>query len=430
MGRSVKTFNYKKGKQNRRVPNHDRYINRDKDRIYPERLNYAYAVYDFICCAVDARRQGFEEVIIDFSNLQPNEKAHYPNLIVPMAAFIDNMKNHETNVSFRIEGDDVVNIEHTGLIEPLVAEKIDNYPRALNKVWCFESSDDVSKIVTKYMDDIYQEDTFPSSDFLNWLEWCLNEVMDNVIQHSNTEAGFVMGQVHSSNKTVAFCVADAGRGIYKSFLESAMSFPRSPKDALEMALREGCTRDPSIGQGNGLWGLHEIAAKTEGRLRLGSSGFMFYVDKKANFVGYPYLNESKGGTVVDFTFDYSKPIDLTDVLGGHKPDSIKTYSVLNTHGDQIKYPLSGYKSGFGTRQSGIKMRNEVVNYLLGAPSIELDFTNINIISSSFADEFIGKLCLEMGPIDFFSRVSIVNVNNTIKVIINKAIMQRIGQEIV
>ena len=209
-----------------------------------------------------------------------------------------------------------------------------------------------------------------------------------------------------------------------------MSFPQSPKDALEMALREGCTRDPSIGQGNGLWGLHEIAAKTEGRLRLGSSGFMFYVDKKANFVGYPYLNESNGGTVVDFTFDYSKPIDLTDVLGGHKPDSIKTYSVLNTHGDQIKYPLSGYKSGFGTRQSGIKMRNEVVNYLLGAPSIELDFTNINIISSSFADEFIGKLCLEMGPIDFFSRVSIVNVNNTIKVIINKAIMQRIGQEIV
>lgn len=98
-------------------------------------------------------------------------------------------------------------------------------------------------------------------------EWAINEITDNVLVHANSTCG---GLVQVSNfiqrRHIMFAVADAGRTIPATLREGCPDID-SDIDALDQALREGVTRDPSIGQGNGLFGTYQICQKGGGLLR-------------------------------------------------------------------------------------------------------------------------------------------------------------------
>lgn len=57
--------------------------------------------------------------------------------------------------------------------------------------------------------------------------------------------------------------------------------------------------------------------------------------------------------------------------------------------------------------------------------IILDFNGIKMITSSFADEVVGKNCAKLGLHNFFKKVQIVNSSEQIKLILKKAIMDRL-----
>lgn len=57
--------------------------------------------------------------------------------------------------------------------------------------------------------------------------------MDNVLQHSVSGVGYVMGQVHKEKRRVSICVFDMGIGIYGS-LKKSKHCPRTPLDGLTM----------------------------------------------------------------------------------------------------------------------------------------------------------------------------------------------------
>ena len=58
--------------------------------------------------------------------------------------------------------------------------------------------------------------------------------------------------------------------------------------------------------------------------------------------------------------------------------------------------------------------------------INIDFSGISIISSSFADEFIGKMLEELGFFRFTKVVSLSGVSPSIEVIINRSVSQRMA----
>src|SRR5207237_1169219 len=57
----------------------------------------------------------------------------------------------------------------------------------------------------------------------------------------------------------------------------------------------------------------------------------------------------------------------------------------------------------------------------------VDWSGIPVVSSSFADEVMGKLFVELGPIGFTARVRNVHMQNLIRQLVDKAIMERIAQ---
>jgi hypothetical protein len=62
----------------------------------------------------------------------------------------------------------------------------------------------------------------------------------------------------------------------------------------------------------------------------------------------------------------------------------------------------------------------------GRNKIYIDFEGIPLISSSFADEVFGKLFAEVGPLGFMQKFEFLNLSQTVRQLIDKAIAQRIA----
>ena len=61
----------------------------------------------------------------------------------------------------------------------------------------------------------------------------------------------------------------------------------------------------------------------------------------------------------------------------------------------VEFKFIEYGTDFGTRDMGQKLRQKLME-------VVLDFTGVNVVSNSFADECIAKLLLEM-PLDELKR---------------------------
>lgn len=61
----------------------------------------------------------------------------------------------------------------------------------------------------------------------------------------------------------------------------------------------------------------------------------------------------------------------------------------------IEFKFSNYGDSMGTRLLGAKIRAELRPLLDGDEIVMLDFSGIDIVTNSFADECIAKLLLEM-----------------------------------
>lgn len=60
--------------------------------------------------------------------------------------------------------------------------------------------------------------------------------------------------------------------------------------------------------------------------------------------------------------------------------------------------------------------------------IILDFDEVKMITSSFADEVICKNCAKLGRHNFFDKVQIINTSEQIKLILKKAILDRLAEQ--
>lgn len=259
------------------------------------------------------------------------------------------------------------------------------------------------------------------------IEWSINEVTDNVLVHAGSSAGgFAQINTFRAKKRVEFCVGDAGVGIPNTLR------PRFPDHEdiglLEQAIREGVTRDPSLGQGNGLFGTFQVSRTSSGYMHI-LSGFatlsyerdqLRITREKAPFVG----------TLVIGAMDASNPAALADALRfGDLKYSPTDY--LETHyedraSDAAVFRMAEETLSCGSRIAGTPVRTKLANIvnMNGSHRVVVDLTGIELVSSSFADEVFGKLFKELGPLRFMQSVEIRQVTPTVRALIDRAILQR------
>jgi hypothetical protein len=298
-----------------------------------------------------------------------------------------------------------------------------------NVIWRYANereADGLSKVFVSQL----EENIECGPGVLEALNWCLFEVMDNVFQHSHAGAGYAMMQLHYNNKRCVVAVADDGIGIQESFRESNVYQSRDEYEAIMLAIQEKVT-SKAKNMGNGLYGLMRVVGLNGGEMGIGSGrGQLTY--KGARLSGdyrdsRPVLDAMKHrGTVVDWQLDVSKQISLAAALGVARPN-FRLEEIEDNTGE-YRILVAEFEEGLGTRRSAEQVRIKLLNYLNdGAPRLVLDFINVNVISSSFADEVLGKLALEMGLVQFINKFRLDNMSDTIEAIVNRAIQQRIAE---
>lgn len=278
--------------------------------------------------------------------------------------------------------------------------------------------------------ELRKEDRFPEGTITS-LMWSLNEVMDNVLIHSNSEYGYVMGQIHKSTKKIAFTVCDYGRGIFNSLRESQLHKPKTAIDAITLAIQEEVTRDSNVGQGNGLFGLHSIISQGNGTLEIVSSGASYKTmgGKTSTHNYLPRRSSNTPGTIVDFQINYGNDISLDNALKFRGKDYTITNLYIENFDDDKGhnfYSVKDHSGGTGTRESALRIKNEIMNLIKESRKpVILDFKEVAVVSSSFADELIAKLLLELGLFQFNNLIILRGMNTQEQNILQRSVIQRL-----
>lgn len=256
-------------------------------------------------------------------------------------------------------------------------------------------------------------------------EWSLNELAGNVLHHAEIEEGYLQVNTFKGSGNVSLIVVDGGIGVPRS-MRTRFTDLRNDRLALEQAIQKGVTSKPNFGQGNGLAGCVAIALKAGGVFALTSGGARVSVEQGR--IAVRDFSPPVIGTIVELQIPTAAAIDLPSALWGHSPSSYieeKYEGADNT----IHLKLMECAPTFGNRITGEKVRTMIQNLLTSNPngSIEVDFSGVKIIASSFADEVFGKLFLLLGPLEFGSRIRYIAVNGTCKQIMDSAIQERAAQ---
>lgn len=389
------------------------------------KCNHPKCASDFLIALERALKKGFTSIVI-----RSEADTVFPNACVPIRGIIDHYEKQGINFLYEINDDSYLST--CCFVSPLnkSREELQAETAPFGKMYFYENSGQVAFITQAYIDAISHQ-TECGEGILGGLAWCINEVMDNVLLHSEADHGFVMAQYHPMAKKVVFCIYDDGIGIFNSLKESNHR-PATELDAITLSLQEGI--GDGKGQGNGLFGLYQIVRENKGTLTITSGSSSIMLNAKGEMQKYskiPFISYQNRGTNIDFQLDLKNDINLQQAfqtLGGYDDFDVRIDNMLNDN-DLYVYNVLENCQGTGTRESGRLIRNDVKNTIKRIKTgIWLDFEGVKTVSSSFIDEFIAKLVLDLGFINFNSFVRIINMEPDVKFWCERSLYMRIHDD--
>lgn len=361
-------------------------------------------------------KQGFEDINLNFSRIH----SLFPNFMLPFIALC--RKYRANGVDFYIIDSfdkKITSLFHNTNWAFLINDKYEKTTykdRVHVPAISFRDGHEQGQAVDKIIETILGQTADLTRESLKALEWSINEITDNVLNHSESGlGGLVQASFYSSINHVEFVVSDAGIGIPRS-----LNMTSDHDEALQYAIQEYNTRDKNTNQGTGLYGSYRVAALSGGIFELVSGKACLSVNGINNIQFEKNdTNHYFEGTSVSARIDCSKPELIEDALkfGGkiHDPcnDYIESHYAGNIDGT-YNFILKDECPSFGNREHGKTTFNKIKKILSGSmeSKIIIDFLGVTIISSSFSDESFAKLFIHLGPMGFMNRIKFINIDKT------------------
>ena len=416
---------------------------REDNRIrFTGRVN-PFAHRQFMRCLHDCLQRGYQDVILDFSECD----AAFPDGMIPLLPSADALRRQDIDLSVRLpQASELArlfrNANWAHFLDPDAYEKSDTIHDRHLAAQRFTNWVEQQRLVNDFMDVVMRNMTL-ERDVIAGLEWAINEITDNVLNHAEcAEGGFVQVSTFRDARKVAFGVADSGKGILESLREGHPDL-RTDAQAIGEAIKAGVTRSADVGQGNGIAGALRISTMSKGSFQItsGLAQVVARTDRKpedGDFGSDVQVYERREsqrftGTVVYAEIGVDSRFHLSEALGfqgePHQPTDIIELQYQTEEGDAVVLRLSEESTGFGSRPAGRQLRTKCMNLLQAEPKkpLLLDWTAVPLVSSSFADELVGKLFASLGPLAFSARVRNVGMEAMVRGLVDKAIMQRVAQ---
>ena len=422
------------GTKRRRPP---RVVVRDENRIrFVGRVN-AFAHRQFMWSLHECRERSYEDIALDFSTCE----AAFPTGMLPLLTSVDALRRATVGVTITLPEEErlqrlFLNTNWAHFLEPTRFPESDTVHHRHLAAQRFGDHEQQQRLVNTFMDVVMRSMTLDRR-VIAGLEWSINEITDNVLNHAECEEGGILQvSTFGEGTRVTFGVADSGRGILLSLREGHPSL-QTDAQAIAEAMKAGVTRDPDAGQGNGIAGTLRIATMSKGSFEITSGLAQIQVRTRD---GHPdsqvYRRKERQrfqGTFVYAELGLGTQFRLSEALGfggePHDPVDIIESLYETEAGDAVALRLRDESTGFGSRPAGRQLRTKCLNLLNAEPAkpLLLDWTGVPLVSSSFADELVGKLFASLGPLAFSARVRNVGMDATVRGLVDKAIMQRVAQ---
>lgn len=392
---------------------------------------------DVIHVLSDAHRAGLPGLTIDLSKAQ----RAYPEGMVQLIGHVEGLRLEGMHFDAIAPNDKQLArvFDHCNWLHHLAPTMYDpNLPSETHlPVQRFADAAEQSEVVNQMVEMTLRQLELERS-VIGGIEWALNEITDNVLNHADApNGGLAQLQTFREAGRIQIAVADAGRGILASMREG---FPtlRRDTDAIAEAMKQGVTRSAAVGQGNGLAGALRLAVGGNGSFTLLSGRGEIKVIRPPGSTTHQHnafprpRSQAFRGTFVFLELRTDSALDLEAALdfgqgGGILWDYVDAH--YSPSSGEVRLVVATEAVGVGSRQAGSALRTKIKNLLSAQPDcrIVLDWQGVEIPSSSFADEVVGRLYVELGPLSFNGRIQMENLAPAPRRIIERVMLQRAAQ---
>lgn len=270
--------------------------------------------------------------------------------------------------------------------------------------------DSLGDMVLRQFDD--------GANFVRCLEWPTTEVMDNAYIHSFSPVpALACAQYFPKQGKLEFAICDFGNGI-RHGLKKEYPGLVSDKEAIELALKPGVTRDKTIHKGFGLPGTLEIARANEGSFSVWSGTSRYHLTSTGK-VQWKELAPMPG-TGIWLVLDVHKPVDLSQIcvgdvrLGDAGDSRILDRLEESACTDGIVLAQECHEFSGDTAQA---LRRKVEAVFANQPSdpVIVSFEGLPELPDEFLETFIGGLFRSAGADTCRSRLRFSSVPDAIVV---------------
>lgn len=373
-------------------------------------------------------RQGYLDITLDFSS----STFLSPNVMIPIITMCCMYRNK--NVDFELvlpmerkSKNLILNTNWAHFMDPSQFDLRDDKNISHMSARNYKSSDEQFKAVDDSLSTILNAIEGLDRKMVKALEWSLNEITDNVLNHASSEiGGIVQVMIFPNKRLVEFFVCDAGITIPKS-LRSGRPEIGDDVSALRAAIEEGVTRNKATNQGNGLFGTFKCCEVSNGEFDLISGNVILRHRPGQLRVKRDQIPFSGTYVRAAIGYGYDKILEKAFIFRGRQQDISYDYiERVYVNGDHVEFVMKNEIESFGSREAGKFARNKIENLMDGGRmSIEFDFSDVVLISSSFADEVFGRLFVQLGALRFGQLCKFKGVDSTIQALIDRAIEQRV-----
>jgi anti-sigma regulatory factor (Ser/Thr protein kinase) len=402
--------------------------------VFIDRVNDR-ALWDFLSRFAEAvSDRGYRDVVLDLSRCT----RAYMTAVVPLVCAVETGRQIDIGIEVELPRDEELrrlfrNANWAHFLDPARYDPGGFEHEFHLPLRRYATAQEQSEVVDAVMDIVMRSMEVERS-ILAGLEWSLNEITDNVLNHARAQnGGLVQVTAFDDHRVLAFAVADSGRGVLRSLREGLPAIS-SDAEAIREAVKHGVTRNPAEGAGNGLAGTLRIATHSGGSFKVTSGNAqlaVFKPDDKAEYQETMRRRPYYQGTTVSTELDTRVPLDLSDALMFEGSLAWGEWDIVDAAytdqtGDFLRINVATEGKTFGSRIAGRQLRTKCLN-VLGADRnkrLVIDWAGVPLISSSFADEVIGMMFVELGPMTFNARVQNIGMEPVVKSLLDRAVLQR------
>lgn len=124
---------------------------------------------------------------------------------------------------------------------------------------------------------------------LQAIYYLINELTNNIADHSCSKKGILFAQFYPTKNYMDICIADFGKGIKQTYLDSGKAHPNSHVEAIEFAIKGKSTKNQAVSRGFGISTSRKMLTEgLKGKFFLYSGNAMFYQNfEKQGIIALP-----------------------------------------------------------------------------------------------------------------------------------------------